>query len=106
MATGGSASATALKPTSQAPRHMLGIIPVLRAGAARVLALDTDQRRRHDSDAVRAPVGLRAGGEDDRVEEIIAEVSGEPLQMADIIVAEIARQLELDGEDATVFPLD
>src|SRR5882757_5670317 len=68
--------------------------------------LHTEQSRRNDGDAVLAPIRLFAGGDDHRVDQRVAELPGEPIQMADVIAADVTCQLELDREDAPVFPLD
>lgn len=55
------------------------------------------QGERHDADSVRTPVG-GPGRDDDCVDQLGAEPVSEPHEVADVVVAHVARELDLDGE--------
>jgi hypothetical protein len=74
-------------------------------GFSLVSSSRTEQRRRYDGDPVCAAIGVRPGRDDDRVEQVAADVLGEPVQVAGIAVVGHGGELHLDREDAAVATL-
>lgn len=62
------------------------------------------QPRRHAGDAIRAAVGIRAGGHDNGVEQVVPDPVPEPVQEADVVVIDRAGELDLDGFYLTSGP--
>ena len=48
-----------------------------------------EQGGRHDADAVCPTVGLGAGGDDNGIEEVVADVLSEPVQVPDVAFADL-----------------
>ena len=66
----------------------------------------TQQGGRYDGDAVAAAVGVAAGGDDDGVEQVGAEVLAEPAEVAHVVVGDGGGDLDFDGDDPAVIALD
>jgi hypothetical protein len=64
------------------------VLPPLRAldEDGGQLDLTVRQGGRDHSHPVRAAVGVRAGGDDDRVEQVVAELVAQPQHVADVTV--------------------
>ena len=76
--------------------------PYLRAtGGKPGTGADSRSQRasRHDGDPVGAAVCVAACRDHDGVEQIGADFPGEPAEMADVVVADRLRQLDLDRDD-------
>ena len=55
-----------------------------------------EQRRRYDGDPIRSAVGVRAGRDHDGVEQVAADLLGEPVEVTDIAIVGHSRELGLD----------
>ena len=64
-----------------------------------------EQRRRYDGDPIRAAVGVRPGGDHDRVEQVAPDLLGEPVEVAQGAIVGLGGELCLDREDAAVATL-
>lgn len=47
-------------------------------------------------------VGLGSGGDHHHIEEVLAELSAQPAEVADLTVVDGSGQCHLDGEDAAI----
>jgi hypothetical protein len=59
-----------------------------------------EQSEGDDGDAVRPSVRISAGGDDRLIAETVSELSGEPMEAADIPVADRRGQFHLDGRSS------
>src|SRR6188508_682088 len=66
----------------------------------------SQQRERDDGDPVGPAVGVAAGGDDRHVEEVIADLAGEPLQMRDVAVVGGRSKLGLDRQHSAAGAFD
>jgi hypothetical protein len=62
-------------------------------------SLRPEKRCRHDCDPVRAPVCSRSGCNDDRVGQVIPDLSAQPVKVADVAFVWCLPELDLDCED-------
>ena len=70
-------------------RDHAAIVPPAGAELALVgVRSGAEQGEGNDGDAVAAPVGLGTGGEDDRIEQVVAELLAEPPEVANISVVD------------------
>lgn len=66
----------------------------------------TQQRQRHDPDPVLAPVRPRAGVHNDSVEQTLAELTFQPVQVSDVVVLNRPRELHLDRQHSIITSVD
>ena len=62
----------------------------------------SDEPQRHHTDAVRPPVRLWPGRDDDCIEKTVTEPVGEPPQVSRVVIRDGAGQLDLDCDDPSV----
>lgn len=60
----------------------------------------------NDADAVATAVGLGASGDHSCVEEVVAELTGEPVQVTHVTVVEGVGQFHFEGYNAAVGAFD
>jgi hypothetical protein len=61
--------------------------------------LQAEQGEWDDRDPVPPAIGLGSGGDDDGVDEVAAELFGQPVEVADVGVIDSCGELHLDRED-------
>lgn len=66
--------------------------------------LRAEQRRRHDGDPILAAISLSTRGDRDSIQQLISDLIPEPPQVAQVVLARSLRELDLDGDHATVCP--
>lgn len=83
-------------------KHVVG----LRGSCGRKGRSGTEEGGREDRDAIVATVCLGAGGENDRVEELIADAFSQPGEVSRVGFAHCCGELDLDGDDTAVWADD
>jgi hypothetical protein len=73
-----------------------------RKGAGGGAGSGGEEPEGHYADSVRSSVGLRAGVDDQGVEEVCAHLTCEPVQVSGVPVVDGARELDLYGNDLAV----
>ena len=68
--------------------------------------LRAEQCGRDDADPVSAPVGLPAGGDHDRVKEVLADGVPKPFQVSGVRIVGVAGELDLDRYHSSAGPFD
>jgi hypothetical protein len=66
----------------------------------------TEERSGHHGDAVGTTVGVLAGGNDDRVDEVGSEPIAKPDEMTNVVVVHIDSELAFDRDHAPISTFD
>jgi hypothetical protein len=66
----------------------------------------SEERSRHDGDAIGAAVCLRASRDHDRIEQVGSHLLAQPVEMTDVLVGGDGVEFDFHRHDASVAALD